>query len=119
MSRPTARWVVCGLLLAALSAAGCSSHSEIVCDDLREVSVPFVGEHYDALLKMKGPPDAKDTLSSGEQVWTYRATKSGSEKGLHVSWGEGVERPVVAWTETVTFVIGADGIIKEFSIRIE
>ena len=67
---------------------GCVSHYEIMRNHLREQNAIYVGSHSDELLTSKGAPDLKSTLSTGEDLWTYRTYRSGSKKGMTVTLGK-------------------------------
>ncbi len=99
----------------------CVSHYEVVRNQLQEQNSSYVGLHSDELLTSKGAPDLKSTLSTGEELWTYRTDRSGSSKGMTVSFGKnaGTDRRVIAWTETVNFVIDSTGVIKDYFILVE
>jgi hypothetical protein len=104
-------------ILVCLFFASCASHTEIVRKDLEGDAQKYVGKSSDILLINKGAPDYKERLSTGEHVWTYRRIKTGKKKGMTVSVGATI--PVSTWTETVNFIIGLDGIVKDFSISID
>lgn len=95
------------------------SHYEVVRNQLQKQNSGYVGMYSDELLTSKGAPDLKSTLSTGEELWTYRADRSGSSKGMTVSYGRNPTRRVLAWTETVNFVIDSTGIIKDYSVLVE
>ncbi len=100
---------------------GCVSHYEVVRNQLQEQNSVYVGSHSDELLTSKGAPDLKSTLSTGAELWTYRTLRSGSGKGMTVSFGKGAgtDRLVLSWTETVNFVIDSTGVIKDYIVLVE
>ena len=106
-----------------LFVTGCAGHIEKVQNKLEQQNTSYIGRHKDEVLKSKGVPDLQTKLSTGEDVWTYRSTKTGEAKGWSASISTGdakpARRPLVSWTETVTFIIGTDGIVKDVSVHVE
>lgn len=111
------------LLILTITLPGCASHQQIMSERLSESAAGFVGRSADDLLRAKGPPDATAELSSGERLWTYRATKSGARKGWTMTIGGGGNRnrapEYMTWRENTNFVIGPDGIVKSYSVAVE
>ena len=109
--------------LFAFVLSGCAGHREIITKRLNNENSSFAGQHCDELLKCKGVPDHKAQLSTGEEVWTYRSTRTGEQKGMMMTVGTGnvdtLRRPIVSWTETVNFIIDSDGYVKEVSIEVQ
>ena len=103
------------------SITACVSHKKVILKELNEQNQEFVGKHSDELLKQKGSPVQKDVLSTGEEIWTYRSTKSGHSRGTVMTVGDPNQHqvPMVSWNETINFIIGTDNIIKEVNIQVE
>jgi hypothetical protein len=105
---------ICMLFIA------CRSHKQIIHDELKEENEELLGKHCDELLKIRGVPDYKETLSTGEEVWTYRSTKTGEKKGVIMSVGNApAKRPTTSWNENINFIVGKNKIIKEIIIKVE
>ncbi|MFB0521562.1 MAG: hypothetical protein ACETWD_09070 [Desulfatiglandales bacterium] len=104
---------------------GCAGHKQIVQQELLEKNAPFVGMHYDELLKSKGLPTFKVPLSIGEEVWMYQSTKAKEDTSFRMDVGgrggsaPEMRRPMISWTETVSFTIGEHGTVKNVSVRVE
>ena len=104
---------------------GCAGHKQIVQQELLEENAPFVGMHYDQLLKSKGLPAFKDPLSTGEEVWTYKSTKAKEDTSFRMDVGgrfgpaPETRRPIFSWTESVSFTIGEHGTVKNVSVRVD
>ncbi|MBM3838495.1 MAG: hypothetical protein FJ398_11120 [Verrucomicrobia bacterium] len=110
------------ILFLTVALVGCASHQQIMSERLSQSANAFVGKNADDLLKAKGPPDATARLSSGEQLWTYRATQAGTRKGWTMTIGGGGKRHApdyMTWRENTNFVIGADGLVKSFTVAVE
>lgn len=110
---------LCALLLL-LTLAGCAivSHEEVVQKELDNSAEQFVGKSVDNLLLVKGSPDSKETLSSGDMMWGYRKQKTGSPKGYGLYIGEPDNTPET-WYEITNFIIGNDKIVKRFSTSVD
>ena len=107
---------------AILVAAGCATHEAAVKDRLTHENIAFVGQSRDQLLTMKGSPNLKDTLSDGNELWTYRRTRTGVPQGTmedYPSSKPGSEPMPVTWVETVVFVMGRDGVVKGLNVSVE
>lgn len=118
MGRITAFLAVVSLVLQI----GCASHSETIQRRLSKQANPFVGKSTDELLIKKGPPDLKEKLSSGDEIWTYRTSKTGERKGWTMTIGSAREtrQPhITTWRENINFVISPDGIVKDYSVSVE
>lgn len=109
------------MILFILFLIACASHNEIVQKDLTKDAEQFVGKHKDQLLLKKGVPDMKDSLSNGNEVWTYRNLKVGKKKGMTVTIGNGnnSDKPLISWTEGLNFIISNDGIVKEYTVNVK
>lgn len=106
----------------AIILVGCASHQQIQAEQLTKNATNFVGKSSDDLLKAKGPPETTVRLSTGEQVWTYRATQAGIRKGWTMTMGNAGGRPTpdyMTWREKTNFVIGTNGIVKSFTVAVE
>ena len=101
---------------------GCASHSEIIQRELSKEATLFVGKTTDELLMKKGPPDLKERLSSGDEIWTYRTSKTGERGGWTMRIGGAGKAPqtdIATWRENMNFVISPDGIVKNYSVSVE
>ena len=81
-----------------------------------------MGKTTDELLMKKGPPDLKERLSSGDEIWTYRTSKTGKRRGGTVTIGGAGKAPqadIATWRENMNFVISPDGIVKNYSVSLE
>lgn len=111
------RYVIPLFLALLLLSIGCASHKQIVERRLSTEAEKYVGKTTDELLLKKGPPDFKDSLSTGERLWTYRSTKMGEPKGWTMSTGNAPSgRSVKTWIENINFVISPEGIVQSFSV---
>jgi hypothetical protein len=108
-------------LILLLTLTSCLSHKKVILKELIEQNEEFVGKHSDELLKQKGSPDTKDVLSTGEEIWTYKSTKSGHNRGPTMSVGNADQHyvPMTSWNETINFIIGTNNIVKEVNIEVE
>ena len=106
------------LLLA--SFAGCASHNQIIQQKLSNEAATFVGKSTDELLLKMGPPDSKEKLSTGDEVWTYRSSKIGERKGMTVTIGDpNLTSPkIITWIEIINFVVGPQGIVESYSVYV-
>ena len=104
---------------------GCAGRRQIVQQELLEENAPFVGMHYDELLKSKGLPAFKVPLTTGEEVWIYQSTTTKEDTSFRMDVGgrggsaQGIRRPIISWTGTVSFTIGKHGPVKNVSVRVE
>lgn len=107
-------------LLLSLTLCGCAivSHSDTVKKDLDISAQQFVGKSTDDLLMMKGAPNSKAILSTGDMLWSYRTQKTGDRKGHYVTMGD-PGNIQVTWYEITNYVIGSDNIIKRFTSSVE
>ena len=109
-------------LLLALTffcfAAGCATHTEIVMNEMNANAKPYVGKHSDILKLKRGGPDTVTTLSTGEEVWTYKIRRSGEKKGFGFV-NEVGDRPMITWVEVSNYIVGTDAIIKDVTLTIE
>lgn len=96
-------------------------HYQIVQENLQQQNTQLIGLHKDDVLMAKGVPDYQAQLSTGQEVWTWRSTKTGSRKGSYLTIGGDARtnRPIISWTETVNLIIGKDGVVKEVKILVE
>jgi len=106
--------------LVLASFTGCASHNQIVQQKLSNEAATFVGKRTDELLLKMGPPDSKEKLSTGDEVWTYRSSKVGKRKGVTVTIGDpNLTSPeIVTWIEIINFVVSPKGIVKSYSVYV-
>lgn len=108
------------ILALALILFGCPSHNEIVRQKIESSASPYIGLSIDDLVRAKGAPDSRTQLSTGEEVWTYKTSKTGEKKGMIVTIGNNnnSRRPITTWTETVNYIIQGE-IIESYTVSID
>ena len=113
---------ICMFVLLGFSffLSGCATHRELVRLDLWDANKGYIGRPVDTLLLSKGSPDSKADLQTGEQVWTYRRTKTGPPhpKALF-DWSVPRDDMAVTWVENLVFVVGQDHVVHDVRISVE
>lgn len=104
-----------------LFSLSCTSHKQVVENELSVEAERYVGKKTDELLLKKGPPDFRESLSTGEQLWTYRSTKAGPSKGWTITIGGNAPAGsnLKTWRENVNFIISPGGVIKSYSVSVD
>lgn len=87
-----------GWLLPCLFLAGC-----LTAKDIRNSFNPYLGQHYDSIIKELGPPTSCSGLSTGDKVCEWDRS--------YVSYGQGSGGTV---TKRYHFVINKEGIVTEW-----
>ena len=107
--------------MGILGLFGCATHRELVWQELRQTNETFVGHPSESLLRTRGSPDFKEILPDGGEVWTYRQTKTGTQRwglgSIHLDGGK--DGPVVSWTENAIFTIGPDHRVRGLAVRVD
>jgi len=108
------------IMSAILLLFGCQSHNEIIQHKLESAAASHVSLSCDELLLSKGAPDSIAKLSTGEEVWTYKASKTGEKKGMIVTVGntKNAHRPLTTWTETINFIV-ENGIVRGYKVSVD
>src|SRR3990167_2250661 len=91
-----------GWLLLCLFLAGCGRTAQ----DVRKEFNPYLGQHYDSVVKDLGPPTSCFGLSTGDKVCELDRS--------YTSYDRGTGGTV---TKRYQFVVNKDGFITEWSWR--
>lgn len=115
--------------LGVLTATtGCALRTAAIQETLWEANDNFIGQPASQVRDMRGEPDYKGYLSSGEEVWTYEDMKSGGQPRTEplAAGDEGVgindrrlHEQLSRWTEVVSFRIGLDGMVRGLHVGVE
>jgi hypothetical protein len=78
----------------------------LTAQDVRNEFNPYLGQHYDSVIKDLGPPTSCSSLSTGDKVCEWDRS--------YTSYSQGQGGTV---TKRYQFVINKDGIVTEWSWR--
>lgn len=93
-------------------STGCALRSQMIEERLIERNEDWIGRNSAELEIKRGSPDYVETDPSAIEYWTYERTRSSSATASGHMDRETLDQQLETWTETVTFVIGADGTIQ-------